>query len=408
MSSAAWPYTRKPIRSELAVWLADRDFATIALSAGLCAAPVSIAASEALLAIALLARLAKLATRPLVFQLPRVFRFWLLWAGLETASWLRSASRAAGAGEMRHLLLVAALWILLPALDRSSDKVRVWKGIFAAATLGSAVLILEFFARLTRFRGELANGGDPAFYLRTGGLLHHWMVFGTVEIVVFAALLEFRAAYSEDRRWTLPALVVHTTAILLSLTRCLWLAAILVVGLHILRSRSHRAWALAPAFLILLAFGPVRQRVAQTLQPDYYSNAERFQMWRVGCQMIREHPLLGIGAGRIESEYARYLSPGERLPAFHGHLHNNALELGAEFGLLVLGAAALFAVILLRDLALASSQAGSCDSQFLCRSGLQGMAGFLAMGMMDYTYGHSVGLILLAFATLPPLLAARR
>ena len=38
---------------------------------------------------------------------------------------------------------------------------------------------------------------------------------------------------------------------------------------------------------------------------------------------------------------------------------------------------------------------------------IAGLAGFLIVGLMDYTYGHSLGLILLSFATLSPLPALR-
>ena len=43
------------------------------------------------------------------------------------------------------------------------------------------------------------------------------------------------------------------------------------------------------------------------------------------------------------------------------------------------------------------------DSRFLCRTALLGLTGFLVAGMFDYTYGHSLGLILLGFVTITPL-----
>jgi O-antigen ligase len=223
-------------------------------------------------------------------------------------------------------------------------------------------------------------------------------------------LLEFQAAYPEYRRWTRPALTIHVATILLSLTRSLWLAAVLVLGLHLIRRRSQWKWAvpLAPALIVLLSFSAVRHRIAETFQPDYYSNTERIEMWKVGWRMIRAHPLTGVGPGRIESLYAGFLLPGEPLPAYHGHLHNNALQLGAEFGVLVLGAALAFVVVLVRDLKGAGGRAADRDSAFLCLSALEGGTGFLVMGMLDYTYGHSLGLILLAFTVLSPLAGRSR
>jgi O-antigen ligase len=412
MSSAAWSYTQGPTRTadglatKFDALCGGRDVESLAVGAGLCAVPISIAASEAFLALALMARLAAFARNRAAFRPPRVFWFWLVWSLVETAAWLQSSDRRAGGGEMRHLLLSAALFTLLPALNRVGDKLRVWKGIFATATLGSIALILTFLVRMARYRHELAAGGDPALYLRTGGLLHNWMIYGTVEILVFAAMLEFRAVYPEESGWTKPVLAVHAMAILLSLTRSLWFAAFLALGVHLVWWRSKWKWALplVPAAIFLLSPSPVRHRLAETFQPDYSSNSERVQMWRVGLHIIHEQPIFGIGPGRIEPMYARFLQPGEPIPAYHGHLHNNALQLCAQFGVFVLCAAVIFVAVLVRDLAHACKRAIDRESVFLRRSGLQGVIGFLVMGMMDYTYGHSLVLILLAFTAISPLI----
>src|SRR5438105_1461158 len=97
----------------------------------------------------------------------------------------------AGWGEMRHLLLIAGLFLVMPALDGAAHRIAVWRGVFLSATVGSAFLIGNFIWRLMHYRFEISSTPDPSFYLRTGGLLHHWMIYGIVEILVFAGLLEF-------------------------------------------------------------------------------------------------------------------------------------------------------------------------------------------------------------------------
>jgi O-antigen ligase len=411
MSSATWPATRGRAfgpTSRLGTLIRTQRVTSITLGAALCTVPMSIAVSETFLGIALAMRVAEIARHAAAFRPPRIFWFWLVWAGLETAAWLHSPDLAAGSGEMRHLLLIAALFLILPSLDRAADKVLVWKGIFAAATLGSASVILGFFVRMAHYRLEVAAGGDPAFYLRSGGLLHHWMIYTTVEILVFPALLEYRVCYPEKRCWTNPALAIHAVAILLSLTRSLWLGAFVVLFLHLVRRRSNLMWVVPLVSAMGLLLTPVRHRVAETFRPNYYSNAERLQMVHVGWQMILEKPLFGVGAGRVEKLYTGYLAPGQPIPAYHGHLHNNALQLGAQFGLVVLGAAMIFVAALVRAVADACNRSTDCAQTFLCRSGLLGLIGFLVVGMMDYTYGHSLGLILFAFAVISPVINDRR
>jgi O-antigen ligase len=234
------------------------------------------------------------------------------------------------------------------------------------------------------------------------------MVWGTVEILVFAGLLELWHYFPEKHWWLLPVLIVNTVAMLMSLTRMVWICAALLLVLHLLWRRSRWVWAIPVLLCALFFMGPdaVRSRVTVSLNPDYYSNAERLQMLRVGWKMIREHPFTGVGPGRVEELYSKYLSASDPLPAYHGHLHNNAVELAAEFGIPVTAAAVLFLAILCRDLLTRCRLARDREQLFVCRTSVLALAGFVFAGLFDYTYGHSLGLILLAFAALSPLARA--
>ena len=383
----------------------ERRFDSLAFGIALCAVPVSIAITEILLGIALLHRLWRIVSGDARVHVPRVFWCWSVWAALEIAIWLASPDLRAGSGEIRHLLLIGALFVLLPAAGSAPFRLAIWRGILLTGTIGSAALIVDFARRLIVYRNQIAAAADASFYLRTGGLLHHWMVYAAVEVVVFAALLEFLHTFPEEYRWLLPALLIHTLAILLSLTRMLWLCCLLMLVVHLVRERSRWIWAipLAPLLLAPLVPAAVRDRVTTVVRPDYYSNAERLQMLRVGGKMVLEHPFRGVGPGRVQALYPRYLSESDALPAYHGHLHNNAIQLAAEFGLPVLGMAIVVVIVLTRDLLTSLQQACDRGSRLLARTALVGFAGFLCLGLTDYTYGHSLGLILCGFAVLSTL-----
>jgi O-antigen ligase len=383
---------------------ARRDSATLIL--GLWAVPISIAVSEFFLTIALLVRVVRLARGQDRLVFPRVFRFWALWAGLAILVWRLSPEPSLGWSEIRHLLLLCSLFLVLPTLDYARDLLIVWQGIFLGASASSLVLIGDFVSRLFYYRRELATGGDVGLYLRSGGLLNHWMVYGTVEILVVAGLLSFWSFYPEERRRWWPVIAINGFAILLSLTRMAWISCLVLVGCELLWRRSKWIWALPllPVVLFLLAPRPIRERVTQSIKPSYYSNLERVEMLRVGWEMIKEHPLTGVGPGRIDKLYVSYLSPQDPVPAYHGHLHNNAVELAAEFGMPVALAALLFVGVLFRDLVKVSRAARSKEEKFASRTALLALIGYLVAGIFEYTYGHSLGLILLSFAILPPLL----
>lgn len=374
----------------------------ILLGLALCAAPLSIAVTEIFLAAALLLRVRDLMQRRAKPFVPRVFWFWLAWAALELIVWLRSPALKPGWGEIRHLLLIASLFLALPALNRTEDRVAVWRGIFVTSTINSVFLIGIFISRLIYYRGGL----DPVVYLRTGGLLHHWMIYGIVEILVFGGLLEFWRLYPEERRWCGPVLAINSLAILLSLTRMLWVCCLLLLAVHFIWRRSRWIWIipLIPLIAFVLAPAPVRSRMTTSFDPDYYSNAERVQMLRVGWKMIRDSPITGIGPGLVEQRYRSYLSSADPVPAYYGHLHNNLAELAAEFGLPVTGAALLFVAVLFWDLRRRERRATGRGLEFLSRTALLGLIGYVTAGMFDYTYGHSLGIILLSFVALTPLI----
>jgi O-antigen ligase len=376
------------------------------LALALTAVPISIAASETLLTVALISRLILVATRRASSIVPRVFWIWLGWATLEIISWTVSPEPRAGWSEIRRLLLCAALFLVMPALDETRHQVAAWRGVFLAAALSSLFLIGDFASRLIYYRRELALGGDPSLYLRSGGLLNNWMVFGTVAILVLAALLAFSRFYPEEKRVYIPLFVITGVAIVVSLTRMLWVCSALLLAAELIWRRSRWTWVaiVLPLALYLAVPGVIRTRVKESMDPGYYANAERVQMLRVGWKMIRNHPLAGVGAGRVERLYANYLSKGEAEPAYHGHLHNNLVQMAAQSGIPVAVLGVLLVIVLFRDLTKAWKRAQDRGERFLCRTAILGLAGFTLAGAFDYTYGHSLAIILLSFAVLSPLI----
>lgn len=376
---------------------------------GLWFVPASIAVAEFFLSIAALQQIVRLLRRQASPRFPRCLWFWLAWALLEVFVWALSPDPAAGWSEIRHLLLLGVLFVALSAFNHPQQLLMAWKGIFVSATVSSLFLIGEFFYRLRLYRDEIAAGGDSNFYLRSGGLLHHWMVYGTVEISVVAGIIAFWMAYCSQRRRVLPIIPISAIAIILSLTRMTWLACLLLVGIALAWSRSMWIWALPllPLVLYLLAPPAVRWRAANFIDPGYYSNAERIQMAEVGWRMVRDYPLTGVGPGRVEQLYRSYLKPGDPVPAYHGHLHNNVTQIAAQFGIPVTLAALLFVAFTLRDLFKARSHAANPDRRFLTDAGVLAFTGFLFAGLFEYTYGHSLGLIMISFAVFPALMRDR-
>lgn len=399
---------RRAMRAHWFETLRDRQIEGPALTLALAAVPVSIAVSESFLAIALGARMVRCFRGGVRLVFPRAFWWWLAWAGIEGLAWLFSPELGSGWSEIRHLFLIGALFFVLPALDSVAARRAAWLGVFIGSAVGSLFLIGDFVTRFFCYQREITSDYDVSFYLRTGGLLHNWMVYGTVEILVVAGLLSFWFEYPEERRRWSPLMALNAIAAVLSLTRTVWVACFLMLAIQLWWRRSRWLWVLPvlPLAAYVLAPGPVRARLNVSMHLSYFSNAERLQMARVGWRMVRQSPLVGVGAGRVEKLYRSFLSPTDPVPGYHGHLHNNLVQLAAQFGIPAAVAAFLFTTFLFRDLVRAGRAAEHREERFLCQAALLSLTGFLVAGCFDYTYGHSLALILLAFAVLSPLLTS--
>src|SRR5579863_8372979 len=156
----------------------EKRLDTLALIASVTTVPISIAVSEGLLTMAFGLSLVRLLRRNEDWSVPRIFWFWLVWAVLELASWSVSTDPGAGRSEVSHLLLIIVLFVAMTAFARPEWAVTAWRGLLMAASLGSLFVIGDVVWRLAYYRRELFVDSDPSLYLRTGGLLNNWMVFG--------------------------------------------------------------------------------------------------------------------------------------------------------------------------------------------------------------------------------------
>ena len=89
------------------------------------------------------------------------------------------------------------------------------------------------------------------------------MLYGTVEILVFAGLLELWDLIPGERGWLLPVFAIHAVAILVSLTRMLWVCTLAMLCVHLAWRRSRSLWAVPAVACIAFWIAPsaVRARV---------------------------------------------------------------------------------------------------------------------------------------------------
>ena len=81
----------------------------------------------------------------------------------------------------------------------------------------------------------------------------------------------------------------------------------------------------------------IRERVLSIMRPraELDSNEHRVVTRRIGIEMIKAHPLLGVGPEQVGKQYERYIPADVSRPlpdGYYGHLHNIYIHYAAERG----------------------------------------------------------------------------
>jgi O-antigen ligase len=414
--------------------------------------PVSIFASQMLLALSLVVLLARLVRR--TASLPRTpldgpLLALVVWT-LLAASF--AAEPAVAHEESKKLLLFALFYLAVEGLAPAEDRERV----LAAALLGglalSALMVLQRHAlgydglmrRPPGFLGHYmsASGVTMAILLlavarlATGPRVRprpidlglSAAVLGAVAAVALAtarghgvvatrlfvaalaataaALALSRPARVRATEAALPLVVlpIASWALVVSQTRSAWIGA--AAGLAVLAAlallRAPRLlWAAVAmgAALLLVSPGGVRSRL--TVLDE--SSRDRYYMWQAGLDMVLERPVFGQGPGMVEVVYPRFRwpeAPNPRQP----HLHNNVMQVAAERGLLGLvfflwwvGVAFLAALR-----AAQRAEASGRGASWGAAGALAALSAVFVAGLFEYNLGDSEVLMLVLLLTAVP------
>jgi O-antigen ligase len=275
----------------------------------------------------------------------------ILWSAASTL-WARAPYPA-----LHHTFVWTAYAFFFVLMRRVAERPRALRA--SLFTLGSVISILSVSCMI-EFWGAPNESG-----VRTISLFRFFNGFGemlAVAIPLFAALaLKLRRGRA--------ALLCGATAVAawLAMLQALERApiigasvALILLALLSLTLRSFRPHTLRRALLLVVAFAFVtalqvvpspltrgRSSAVARLQATSASEANtrvRFLFWGIGLEMLREHPLAGVGANNYDAAYpqARALfalsQAGSPLVAMHEEMlveraHNEYVQMLAELGL---------------------------------------------------------------------------
>src|SRR5262249_6744035 len=146
---------------------------------------------------------------------------------------------------------------------------------------------------------------------------------------------------SRDRRWWVGfTCLAEALALALTYVRGAWLGVgcgVLALAAMARRARRILLGVLLVAVMVLVVAAPgLRQRATSIVDPADPTGRERLLIWKSGLRMARDHPILGVGPGRVGDLYRRY-ADFLVYKTNRGHVHNTPLQVLVErgpFGLL--------------------------------------------------------------------------
>ncbi len=308
---------------------------------------VSIRAFEILMAAALLALIVtrgKWRSPPVWLPLS-LFMLGTLW------SLAASGHAREGLPQVRKFYVYLLLFLVTSAI-RTARQVR-WLalGLAFAAALSSLWAIVQFLRSYTNFlESEYRASGLPhqdfyRFYIdaRVTGFMGHWMTLGG-ELMMALLLIGALVFFASDRTWMgwlIAAALPISIALGFTWTRSMWLGA-LCGGLYLIWYWKPWALVLVPVLIVVVLLAnpfSLRERAFSAFAPHpghTDSNAHRAELRRIGWEMIKAHPWLGVGPEQVARQYRNYIRPDMPAPSateYYGHLENDYLQYAAERGI---------------------------------------------------------------------------
>jgi O-antigen ligase len=299
---------------------------------------ISIAASQIFLGLGIVLMLVFRQKLPF----PRIWiplAFFFFWTALADVV---SPDPWGGRAQIKKFFVFFFIPLIYGVFERQFSKVYwLMVGWAIAASASGLWALFQFGLEYER----VEHSGQNFYYTYVGrritGFESHWMTFGALQLLVFCLLLS-QWFFSSKRmpRWAYGSLLILSAAILLGWTRSIWLATVPAV-LYLVwfwRPKMTLAVPIAAVAALLIAPSGTRARLTSLFDPHGQtdSNRHRIVTFRTGIEMIKAHPVFGLGPEEISRNFNTYVPADIQRPlpiGYYGHLHNIYLQYAAERGI---------------------------------------------------------------------------
>ena len=342
--------------------------------------PISIAVTES----ALVLGLVSLAVSRLRGRRFRAADGGLWWASVAlVAAWtLSSLLGEHPADALHHVGKLYALGLILLAAEAGADP-RVRRralALLVASAVYSAMLGFLIFAVRIQNRPDYRLASVFSTQMTSGGVMAAALLW---------SLGAFLARRDARRFWFGAAMLPLGCALVLTQTRSHWLGAVAGAAVIVMSLAPRRWWVLPAALAAALPLLPHRlhARLYSIIDPHEPGNAGRLSMWRSARDIIRDHPVFGVGCQDLLALYRRYRYPDWTFES--GHFHNNFIQITVMTGFVGLAVFVAWLLSVARALARALRAAAPGTDRGIAVTALGLFTALLVSGMFDYTFGDA-------------------
>ncbi|MBI2819823.1 MAG: O-antigen ligase family protein [Acidobacteria bacterium] len=364
----------------------------------------SIAVSQILLAGALACLL--LSRRPLEF--PARWRIPLLaFAGWTLLAVAFSDAPVSGLPQIRKLFIFFVLLLVVNGFQNQSQIWRTVEGVLVGGIVAALYGLGQFVADYLALQRQGVGFYENYVVHQITGFMSHWMTYAGQLMIVFLlllAILLFATDCAGKRlRWL--GMVLLSLALMGAFTRGIWLGTLAGTTFLVTRYRRWMITLIPVAIVLIYLLSPswLQRRDESIFQPQQDSSSmARLVMLQTGLEMIRAHPVFGLGPERVGVLFRHYTPADITLPpAWYGHLHNSFLQLAAERGIPCVFFLIWFFYEVICD-NVRQARNGPSRQRALGSAAIAATIGILVAGLFEYNLGDSEVLMLYLFAISVP------
>jgi putative inorganic carbon (HCO3(-)) transporter len=282
-------------------------------------------------------------TRDFKIKIPRLGWFLLPWVG---ATFLSTFNSECGIKGVRDVLTYIPFFLLIVNVVDSERRImQLFWAVVIGIGIGDVAGLWTTISDAVRMHPQL----DRLRILSLGSAAPY-----LVMVLSLIAGLTFRVRWTCGQ-WLALGVVVSLSiaALILTYTRSMWIVCVVIM---VMLGALQKTWwpSVVAAVLIMglgvgLATSPViqgRTRMLTDLHRDA-SLVERYEIWGAALNMVRDHPMLGVGAKCFIVHSERYHVPNGQRQA-HNQLMNVAAETGIVGLICFLAWVAYYAVFLFK------------------------------------------------------------